>query len=306
MLVAIDVSKEKLDVFYDSSAIYEIIENKEEDIDNLIEKLKGLENPRLVFEASGGYDRLLRVKALDQKIDCSICNGRRIREFARSQGKLAKTDKIDVRMIAEYAQKIDLPIINSRDEDVENLCALNTRRNQLLSLVNQEENKLETKHSSIIQESIENCLKAFRKELEAIEGEIQKVIEGNEKLKKKNNLLQTIPGIGPVASSAFLAYLPELGNLSKAKIVNLAGLAPFNQDSGKYKGQRRVGHSRGQLKSRLYMATLSAIRFNPRIKKFYDNLLKKGKKKIVAVVACMRKLVVYANAMLKKEEEFKA
>jgi transposase len=305
-LIAVDVSKNKLDVLYDDSGKHTVIGNNEKDIGTLIKALMKLKEPRLIFEASGGYDRLLRTKALDQKINCSICNGRRVREFARSQGKLAKTDKIDAHIIAEYAKKTELPIISSRDVEVENLRALNTRRDQLLSLINQEENKLEFDYPKVVIDSIENSIKSLKEELKKIENEIHKSIDGSEKLKSKGKLLRTIPGIGPVTSATFLAVLPELGSLSKAKITNLSGLAPFNRDSGKYKGQRRIGHSRAQLKSKLYMATLSAIRCNPKIKRFYENLLKRGKKKIVAVVACMRKLVVHANAMLKKGEEFKA
>lgn len=305
-LIAIDVSKEKLDVFYDDSSTYEEIKNKEKDIKKLIKKINKLDNPWLVFEATGGYDRLLRTRALDQKINCSICSGRRIREFARSQGELAKTDKIDARIIAEYARKTELSVVNSRDEAVENLKALNIRRDQLLSLINQEGDKLEFKYSKVIQESIQNCLKALKEELRVIEDEIRKQIDSNENLKSKEKLLRSIPGIGPVTASVFLSSLPELGTLSKSKIANLSGLAPFNRDSGKYSGQRKIGHSRSQLKSKLYMATLSAIRCNSKIKAFYEKLLKRGKKKMVAIIACMRKLVVQANAMLKKQEEFKA
>lgn len=305
-LVTVDVSKEKLDVLYDDSGKHEVIRNSEEDIENLIEELQKLKKVRLVFEASGGYDRLLRTKALDKKIDCSICNGRRVREFARSQGKLAKTDKIDTHIIAEYAKISELPIINSRDADVEKLKAFNTRRNQLLSLINEEGNKLEFDYPKEVLESIESSLESLKEGLEKIDDQIEKLIDGTDKLKKKAVLLNTIPGIGIIASTAFLAELPELGTLSKAKIASLAGLAPFNRDSGKYKGQRKISHSRSQLKSKLFMATLSAIRFNPKISKFYEGLLKRGKKKMVAIIACMRKLVVYANAMLKNEEEFKA
>jgi len=306
-LVTIDVSKEKLDVWYDDSSKHEIIGNNKADIANLINTIMKLENPWLVFEASGGYDRSLRIQALNNKIKCSICNGRRVREFARSQGKLAKTDKIDVQVIAEYAKKSELTIISFRDPDVENLKAMNTRRDQLLSLINQESNKLEfEEYPQIVLDSITNSLKSLKEELEKIEDAICETIESNKDLKAKNKLLRTIPGIGPVSSATLLASLPELGSLSRAKIVNLAGLAPFNRDSGKFKGQRRTGHSRGQLKSKLFMAILSAIKHNSKIKKFYDNLIKRGKKKMVAIVACMRKLVVIANSMLKKQEEFKS
>ena len=304
-LVTVDVSKEKLDVLYDNSGIHRVIGNNEAEITNLIKELKTLESPRLVFEASGGYDRLLRVQALNNEINCSICNGLRVREFARSQGKLAKTDKIDVHVIAEYAKKTALMIINSRDLVIEDLKALNTRRDQLLSLINQESNKLEFNYPQIVLESIENSLKTLREELERIEEAMQNMIEANESLRKKNELLRTIPGIGPVVSVTFLTSLPELGSLSRSKIASLAGLAPFNRDSGKFSGRRKTGHSRGQLKSKLYMATLSAIKHNSKTKKFYNHLLAKGKKKKVAIVACMRKLVVMANAMLKNQEVFK-
>lgn len=306
MLVAIDVSKEKLDVLYDDTGDYEIIGNNRKCINKLIKKLKKNKKSRLVFEASGGYDRLLKTSALDQGINCSICNGRRVREFARSQGKLAKTDKIDTHVIAEYARKTELPIINSRDQDLEDLRALNTRRRQILDIINQEENKFEFDYPKLVQKSIKSSVKHLKRELKKLEDEITTLTESNLELKSKKELLETMPGFGTVVSVTLLSTLPELGSLSKAQIANLAGLAPLNRDSGKYRGQRKVGHSRAQVKSVLYMATLSAIKYNPRIKKFYQHLINKGKKSKVAIVACMRKLIVYANAMLKKGEEFKA
>lgn len=305
MLVAVDVSKEKLDVLYDDTGDYEIISNDRRGINRLIKRLKKTKS-RLVFEASGGYDRLLKEKALGYGIDCSICNGRRVREFARSQGRLAKTDKIDTHVIADYAKTIELPVISSIDRQLEDLKALSVRRRQLLDLINQEENKLEFEYPKLVEKSIKSSLGHLRKQLETLDKEIGNLVNDSEELKSKKRLLETIPGFGTVVSVTLLTALPELGSLSKAAIASLAGVAPLNRDSGKYQGQRRTGHSRPQIKSVLYMATLSAIRSNPKIKKFYQHLKNKGKKSKVAIVACMRKLIIYANAMLKKQEGFKA
>lgn len=305
-LVSIDVSKEKLDVFYDETNHHEIIQNSAAEIEKLVKGLLDLKNPWLVFEATGGYDKLLRTSALDKGINCSICNGLRVREFARSQGRLAKTDKIDVFLIAEYAKKTKLKVINSRDPSCEILRELNVRRKQVLDLINQEENKLEHDYSKFILQDINNSIEHLKESLSGIEDEIDKHIEKNPVLKEKKRLLETIPGIGKRAALVLIADLPELGELSKAKISSLAGLAPMNKDSGKYRGQRRTTHSRGQIKSVLFMAALSAVKHNPKIKPFYDRLKEKGKKSKVALVACMRKLVVYANVMLKDGVEFKS
>lgn len=305
-LVAVDVSKEKLDVFYDYSKKHEVIENSAKDIKKLISKLKKQKEARLVFEASGAYEKLLKNIALDAKIPCSICNGLRVREYARSQGKLAKTDKIDCRLIADYAKKTELPIISSRNPVIEELRALNTRRKQILAMVNEEENKLEQKHTKLIEKSIKDTVKHFKRNQKQIEEAMESLIEKDSVLKKNREILETIPGIAKIASITLLSDLPELGKLSKSKIASLGGLAPMNRDSGKFKGKRKVGHSRGQIKAVLYMSSMCAIRHNPRTKEFYERLKAKGKPGRVILVACMRKLLVQANAMLKKQEKFKA
>ena len=305
-LIAIDVSKEKLDILFDYSGKHTVIQNTKKDIKKLITKIKKLKNAKLIFEASGGYDKCLKNIALEAGINCCICNGRRVREFARSQGLLAKTDKLDTYVIAQYAKASDLIVTNSRDNDREALKELNVRRRQILDLINQEENKLEHDYSEFVTKSINSSLEYLRKELSNIEDEIEKFIEGNAELKKKKELLETIPGIGKVTAITLIADLPELGKLSKSKIASLAGLAPMNHDSGKFSGQRKTKHSRRQIKSVLYMAAISATKSNPRIKSFYGKLKAKGKKGKVALVACMRKLVIYANAMLKEGKEFKA
>lgn len=304
-LVTVDVSKNKLDVLFDDSGDYEIIENNKKSINKLINKISKLDNPKLVFEASGGYDKILRNTALDKGISCSICNGRRVREFARSQGKLAKTDKIDTTIIAQYAKKTDLQVINSREPEIESLRAFSTRRKQVLDLINQEENKLEHNYPQAVLRSIKESVRYLKKQLKKLDLEIDTLIENNPKLKAKKNLLETIPGFGKIVSITLIADLPELGTLSKSKISCLAGLAPMNNDSGKFKGQRRIKHSRGQIKIILFMAVLSAIKHNPKTKEFYSHLKNKGKKTKVAMVACMRKLIIYANAMLKENKEFK-
>lgn len=304
-IVAVDVSKEKLDVLLDDSNQYFVINNDDVDIKKLINKIKRKKQMRLVFEASGGYERKLRNLALKSGIPCSICQGKRIRDFARSQGKIAKTDKIDTKIIAEYAKKTDLQIINTRSLHTEQLRALNTRRRQILDLLNQEENKLEIKAEELITQSIYAVVNCLKEELEKLDQEIDKQFETHEDLKQKKEILETIPGLGVVSITTLVADLSELGTLSKSQITSLAGLAPMNRDSGKFSGKRKTGHSRGQTKSVLYMAALSAIRHNPKIKNFYTRLKQKGKPTKVALVACMRKLVVYANAMLAKNQPFK-
>ena len=305
-LIAVDVSKEKLDVLFDHSGNHFVIPNTKPEIKKLITRIKRLNNPKLVFEASGGYDKPLKQIALDSGITCNICNGKRVREFARSQGLLAKTDKLDTHVIAQYVKTTVLPDITTRNPNLEMLRELNTRRAQILSLINQEENQFEHQHIQVIQESIDLSLEMLRKQLKLMDQEIKKLIDSDKELKDKMELLLSIPGIGPVSSVTLLVELPELGSLSKSKVASLAGLAPMNQDSGKFKGQRKTKHSRKRVKAVLYMAAIAAIRSNPKIKAFYKNLKAKGKKGKVALTACMRKLVIYANAMLKTRKKFQA
>ena len=304
-LVAVDVSKDKLDVLFDSSGQHKVIGNDKRSINTFITDLKKLDNVRLAFEATGGYDKLLKHKALDKGIECVIFTGLRVREFARSQGRLAKTDKIDVRMIAEFAKTADTPVVKARDEAAEELKALSVRRRQILDLINQEANKLEHEYTKLIKQSIETVLKCLENELEQLDAALKNHIESNETLKHKESLLRTMPGIGKTVAATFLGELPELGTLTRSEIASLAGLAPMNRDSGKFKGKRKTGHSRREIKRTLYLATLTATRFNPVIGAFYQRLKSKGKPTKVAIVACMRKIVIIANAMIKNNQEFR-
>lgn len=303
-LIAVDVSKDKLDVLFDYTNEHSVIQNSETSIKKLITRIKKVKNTRLVFESSGGYERNLRNIALDRGISCAICNGKRVREYARSQGKLAKTDKLDVYVIAQYAKVSELTILKSRNKNIDALKELTVRRKQILDLLKQEKNKLEHEYGKLVKKTIKMSLDTLEKQLCLINDEIIVVINGNDDLKKKKAILESMPGIGNIAALTLIAELPELGALSKPQIASLSGLAPLNRDSGKYSGKRKTGHSRPNIKSVLYMAAISAIKVNPKIKTFYEKLKKKGKPGKVALVACMRKMIVYANAMLNKQEVF--
>lgn len=300
-IVAIDVSKDKLDIFFNFDKSFKSIQNNTKDILLLIKYIKKLENICVVFEFTGGYEKLLRNLLLESQIPISICSGRKIRDFARSQGLLAKTDKLDAKIIAKYAQVSDLVIISEIDKKAEYLRDLNTRRKQIINLINEEQNKLEHKHHKVIEKTIKMSLKALEKGLHMIENEIEELIKTNKMLSEKKEILESIPGIGSISALTLIAELPELGSLSKSKIAALSGLAPMNRDSGKYLGYRKVGHSRASIKSVLYMAAMSAIKCNIRIKEFYLKLRSKGKPGKVALVACMRKLIIFMNAMLQKK-----
>lgn len=303
-LVAVDVSKDKLDVLFDYDNKHEVIQNSKQAIKKLITRVKKVKDVKIVFESSGGYERTLKNIALDSGISCAICNGKRVREYARSQGSLAKTDKLDTYVIAQYAKVSDVTVLSSRDKDVDALKELVVRRKQILNLLKQERNKLEHEYGKLVRKTINMSVENLEKQLVMIEDKINSITNSNEKIKEKKEILETMPGIGEVAAITLIAELPELGTLSKSEIASLSGLAPLNKDSGKYRGKRKTGHSRQDIKSVLYMTSVSAIKANPKIKLFYEKLKEKGKPGKVALVACMRKMIVYANAMLKKQEGF--
>jgi transposase len=303
VVVGIDVAKAQVDVSVLGAKLEaQRFDNEAEGHSALAAALAPLGVALVVMEATGGYEAALACALQAAGLAVAIVNPKQARDFAKSMGKLAKTDRIDARMLAEFAavlvRRDDLahfirPLANSEQQA---LAALVTRRRQLLTMLLGERQRLPLA-MALVRPSIEAMIAAIRAQLDDVEA--QMVAHVHEHFAELDQLLQSASGIGPVASATILAELPELGRLNRREIATLVGVAPMAYDSGTCRGRRRVQGGRFEIRRVLYMATLSAARHNPSIKAFYDRLLTAGKFPKVALVACMRKLLTMLNAMVR-------
>jgi len=301
--VGVDVSKDNLDVASWTSNEYKRFQNDPTGIRELIDWLKILQAELIVLEATGGLELPFVAELAFEKMPVAVVNPRRIREFARSIGQLAKTDKLDARVIAHFGAATHPEARKLPTNDEEKLTALITRRRQIIEMLTAEKNRLHSARFSM-KERIETHLSWLESELRDLDNEITKFIHQSPIWKEKDKLLRSVPGVGPVTSATILAMLPELGTLNRKKIAALVGVAPVNKDSGRRQKKRRVYGGRANVRSVLYMAALSASKHNPRIKAFYDHLIRLEKEKKVALTACMRKLLVILNAIIRVNQNF--
>lgn len=301
--VGVDVSKDNLDVASWTSNEYKRFQNDPIGIQELIEWLKPLQVELIVLEATCGLELPFVAELAFEKMPVAVVNPRRIREFARSISQLAKTDKLDARVIAHFGAATHPEARKLPTNDEEKLTALITRRRQIIEMLTAEKNRLHSARFSM-KERIETHLSWLESELRDLDNEITKFIHQSPVWKEKDELLRSVPGVGPVTSATILAMLPELGTLNRKKIAALVGVAPVNKDSGRRQKKRRVYGGRANVRSVLYMAALSASKHNPRIKAFYDHLIRMGKEKKVALTACMRKLLVILNAIIRVNQNF--
>jgi len=296
--VGIDVSKARLDVaIWPGGESWEE-EHTEAGIAGLVEKARKAGPQIVVLEATGGLEMDVAVGLAQAGLAVAVVNPRQVRDFAKSLGKLAKTDRIDALVLARFADAVQPEARFMVDEQQQRLSALVARRRQVIDMRVAEKNRLCTVHEEV-REGLELHIEWLSKEIEDLDGKIQEEIQSSPFWREKEQLLRTVPGVGPVASATLLAELPELGHLNRKQIAALGGLAPFNRDSGTMKGKRCIWGGRVEVRTSLYMAALSASRFNPVFKEFYDRLIKQGKVFKVAITACMRKLLTILNAMLK-------
>jgi transposase len=259
----------------------------------------------IVLESTGGYERRLAAELVAAGHDTAIVNPRQVRDFARGLGVLAKNDRIDARVLAIYAQHGKLRLVEKPAEKQQELTALVVRRRQLVTLQTAESNRLEQTTARLAAKSIRHVLDLLRKELKKLDAEIARLIQANDDWRNKAELLQTVPGVGPGTSASLVAELPELGKLNRQQIASLVGLAPFCRDSGQFRGQRSIWGGRGAVRSALYMAAFNAKRCNPTIRAFAERLQKAGKRPKVVLTACMRKLLVILNTMLRDQAPWK-
>lgn len=296
--IGIDVSKSKLDIAVWDTGEYWVESNEEKGLAKLIKKLKIMDPLLIVLEATGGLELPLVYELAYAKLPVAVVNPKRVRDFARSIGQLAKTDKLDAKIIAHFAYAVQPEIRKLPSVEDERLTALVTRRRQVIEMLTAEKNRLHSARLGM-KERVETHIQWLGEELDELDNAIAEFIQQSAVWKEKNDILLGVPGVGPVTGATLLACLPELGELNRQEIAALVGVAPVNKDSGKKYGKRRVFGGRATVRSVLYMAALSASRHNPKITEFYERLLRKGKNKKVALTACMRKLLVILNAMIR-------
>ncbi|EDL56789.1 IS110 family transposase, partial [Gimesia maris] len=259
-------------------------------------------NATVVMEATGGYEKKLVKYLQSQGIACAVVNPKLIRDFARACGKLEKNDAIDARIIASFGQMMQPRTMGKIDRNREKLKLLATRREQVQSMITQESNRQQQIEDRQIRAFIQRAIQLYQKQLKKLDNEMLKVIEADQTMKQKSEILLSAKGVGPATTANLIAGLPELGQLNRQQIAKLVGLAPLVRDSGKFKGQRRTYAGRSQIRRILYMATLVATRWNSRIKAFYLSLLERGKPKKLAITACMRKFITILNSMMKNNQ----
>lgn len=302
--IGIDVAKDSLEVFDDVSSRRTACPNKMRDLERLAKDLKKTSPELIVMEATGGYETPAAIAFTKAKLPFAIVFPRRVRQLAHGLGIVAKNDEIDARVIAYYGRVAGIKAKPLESNELRELQALTTRRTQLVEMRLMEENRLDTAHPSIRKEIKEHIAWLCRR-IQKIAEEIDRRIEQSEAWNEKRKLLMSVPGVGSVLASTLITELPELGLLSNRQIAALVGVAPFDRDTGKSRGMRFCKGGRNSVRRVLYMATLSAARFNPVIKTFYDRLCEKGKRKKVAHIACARKMLVILNAMTRDNLEFK-
>ena len=296
--IGIDVAKARLDIAIRPTDQQWQVDHTEKGIQELVEQITKLHPTLVLLEASGGLEVPIVAALAVANLSVVVVNPRQVRDFARATGKLAKTDSLDALVLAHFAEAIRPLPRSLPDTETRALSALVTRRNQVMSMLVAEKNRWHTSRSPVCQR-IQLHLDWLKKELDEIDQGLKEMLRNSPVWREKENLLRTVPGVGPQLAVSILAYLPELGTLNRKRIAALVGVAPFNRDSGTLRGKRTVWGGRSRVRAALYMATLVASRHNPVISAFYQRLLAAGKTKKVALTACMRKLLVILNAMLK-------
>jgi transposase len=303
IFVGVDVSKSKLDVFRPDTNEVIQIDNSEIAIAELCSQLqKKKRKVMFVMEGTGGYERLLLTQLAGHKLNAAVINPRRIRDFAKGIGLDAKTDAIDAKVISKYAEVVRPQAMATKSDHELKHGALVARRNQLLELINQENNRLKQAWDKDAKQSIQDVLEMLKKQLKDVDSKLASMLQIDAANQRAIEVLGSVKGVGPVMISTLLSELPELGNLNRGEIAKLVGVAPINRDSGCKSGKRFIGGGRGQVRRVLYMATIVAIRHNPAIKAFYSHLKSKGKASKVAIVACMRKFITILNLLLKTDQ----
>jgi transposase len=301
--VGIDVSKNMLDVHVLPEDHSYSFENDPQKIKALIRKLKQLKPTLIVMEATGGYEISLAVQLSTAKLNTAVVNPRQVRDYARAIGKLAKTDKVDAYVIARFAQDVRPAVREQLSLKELHLKELVMRRQQLVDMRTAEKNRLSKAFTAQVQSELRQHISELTERIKAIDEQLHNEIKNNPNWNQKLEIISSAPGIGPTTARGLLMCLPELGTLNRRQIAALVGVAPMNRDSGMMRGKRSIAGGRSVVRQMLHMPTLAAVsRWNKRLQTFYCHLRGQGKKHSVALTACMRKLVIMLNAMVKNNQ----
>jgi len=296
--VGIDVAKARVDVAVRPVGDRCEVSNDEAGIAELVAQMQHLKPAALVLEASGGLELPLVAALAAASLPVVVVNPRQVRDFAKATGRLAKTDSLDAAVLAHFAEAVRPPLRPLRDADTQVLNSLVARRQQVMTMLVAERNRLSSANMAV-RPRIETHIAWLKQELDDLDQGLRQTLRQSAVWREKDDLLRTVPGVGEQLSLTLLANLPELGTLNRREIAALVGVAPYNRDSGALRGKRAVWGGRSRVRAVLYMGALVASRHNPAVRDLYQRLLAAGKPKKLALVACMRKLLVILNAMLK-------
>lgn len=305
VFVGLDVAKLTLDVALRPSGEPWSVPNDEAGVAALVDRLRPLHPALLVCEATGGFERTAIARLAAAGLPVVVANPRQIRDFARATGQLAKTDQIDAAILALFAERVRPTPRPLPDAATQLLDALLTRRRQLLEMLVAEKNRLGFAPQPL-HHGIQQHIRWLERQLDDVTKTLADQIEHSPVWRAKDDLLQSVPGVGPIVSAVLLAELPELGALSHKQLATLAGVAPLARDSGTFRGKRLVWGGRAGVRTALYLAALCGRRWNPQLRVFYERLIAAGKPKKVALIACARKLLTILNAMLRDNTRWSA
>jgi transposase len=301
LFVGIDVAKDSFEVASIPEGLKLSLPNDPKGRQRLLDLLQNQTVALIALEATGGYERHLVAELLEAAHKVVVANPRQVRDFARGIGKLAKTDRIDAAVLARFAEVVKPQPRQKPSENAVNLGELVVRRRQVANLLTAESNRLPLARHAPVRKSLQKVIATLERQIADLDKRIRENIESDDGLRRTDEIVQSFKGIGPGTSATLLSQLPELGKLNRQQIAALAGLAPWTAQSGPWIGQPRIWGGRMEVRNMLYMAALSAIRYNPVISKFYQRLQSHGKKSKVVITACMRKILVILNTLVQRD-----
>ena len=296
--VGVDTGKDYLDIHIRPLNEYFQVSNNSKGIAEAVKRLKKLSPERIVIEATGRYETAFITACAKTDLPFCLVNPVHVKRFAGAIGRKAKTDKLDAALIAYYSEAIRPALSSLKPETMILMADLVSRRNQLLEMQTSEKNRLQIMPKAT-QASIKAVLLAIKKQIQKMDDELAQLIESCQEYKAKSDIIQSMPGIGKVSAATLISYLPELGLLNSKQVASLVGVAPMNRESGRYKGKQVIQGGRSQVRTVLFMAMMSAMQCNPVFKSTYTRLVASGKPKKVAIIACVRKMVVILNTMVR-------
>ena len=299
--VGIDLAKTSIDVAVRPEGGAWRMPHDEAGIEELVSRLETLKPAIVLLEATGGLELPLVAALAAAKLPVVVVNPRQVGDFAKATGKLAKTDALDPQVLAHFAEAVRPPVRPLRDADSQELNSLTTRRNQIMTMLVAEKNRL-SRATGSVHLRVQAHIGWLEQELKDLDDALRRMLRRSPVWREQDDLLRSVPGVGEQLSLSLLSYVPELGTLDRKKIAALVGVAPLNRDSGAMRGKRSIWGGRARVRAALYMGALVASRHNPVIRDFYQRLLAVGKPKKVALTACMRKLLAILNSVLKSRQ----